>query len=474
MKPRRIRDPVHGLIVFGEGKSRALDETDSIAWDLLNTREFQRLRRIRQLGFSDLVYPGATHSRFAHSIGVYHTARRLLDLIRRREVQKRIDESVLTAITKNDREYRERVTLLAALLHDIGHGPFSHVFERVVSDLGRQKDHEHWSAEIVANEDTEVHSVLADNPDCPSLPQDIAALLRSDHPRDMYATVVSSQFDADRLDYVQRDRYMTGVQSAHIDLDWLFDCLEVGPLTVGDINDPVPVPCLYLNPKGRRVAEEYLLARKELYRMVYYHKTSRGAEVLLSRLLNTAIKLFVRMAKQDPDKLSEGDRRLRSDPVLRYLAAESPSLPSYLELDDYAVWMCVGALAEASDRDVAALAARLRDRVLFKCVDLGAIDSRFLEKNSNIRQQLSVEMSKHEDLHMAYDEAESELYTSHDFRQDPLKMILVKVKDSDREPQDISQRSNLPSAESVRIYRAYLAGDEPRNKLSDIIGRLAT
>ena len=83
-EPRRIRDPVHGLIVFGDGNDKAQNETDQIAWRLLNTPEFQRLRRIRHLGFSDLVYPGATHSRFAHAVGVYYTARRVIEVIRRR------------------------------------------------------------------------------------------------------------------------------------------------------------------------------------------------------------------------------------------------------------------------------------------------------------------------------------------------------------------------------------------------------
>jgi len=121
---QRIRDPVHGLIVFGGGSDPHQNETDRIAWRLLNTREFQRLRRIRQLGFSDLVFPGATHSRFAHSVGVYHVARQIVDVVerRRREQNKQPDKE------------RARVVLLAALLHDIGHGPFSHVFEEVATN----------------------------------------------------------------------------------------------------------------------------------------------------------------------------------------------------------------------------------------------------------------------------------------------------------------------------------------------------
>ncbi|MCE2392176.1 MAG: HD domain-containing protein, partial [Proteobacteria bacterium] len=120
---QRLRDPVHGLIVFGNGTDEYQNETDRIAWRLLDTREFQRLRRIRQLGFSDLVYPGATHSRFAHSVGVYHTARNLVEVIRRKR-------------EGSHEEGLARVALLAALLHDVGHGPFSHVFEHAASELG--------------------------------------------------------------------------------------------------------------------------------------------------------------------------------------------------------------------------------------------------------------------------------------------------------------------------------------------------
>ena len=268
---QRIRDPVHGLVVFGGSGDKHRDDTDRIAWRLLNAREFQRLRRIRQLGFSDLVFPGATHSRFAHSIGVYHTARLLADVIARRQGERDPD--------------RERIALLAALLHDIGHGPFSHAFEAAAGAAGKRKRHEDWSVEIIQG-DTHINHVLCEVG--AELPKHVGALLKEEEPKDIYATIVSSQFDADRLDYIQRDRMAAGVEFGHIDRDWLFDCLEVGSVTVGD-DDPHEAPCLYLGPKGLSVAEEYLEARFRLYQMVYMHKTTRAAEKMLEALLGAAV-----------------------------------------------------------------------------------------------------------------------------------------------------------------------------------------
>ena len=339
------------------------------------------MRRIRQLGFSDMVYPGATHSRFAHSIGVYHTARHLIEIIRRR--QGSLDEQ------------RARIVLLAALLHDIGHGPFSHVFEHVINDLapaqeGQTTEHEDWSAKIVTA-DTQVRCVLNDE----GVPaEEISRLLKkSDQPEDIYATVIASQFDADRLDYVQRDRLMTGVESAHLDIDWLFDCLEVGEITISQTVKP---SCLYLNPKGKRVAEEYLMARFALYTMVYMHKTTRAAEVMLSSLLTTVAN-------------SQGltdDERLRSDPVLHYFA--SRALDAYLDIDDAAVWATLGTLASSSHPEVSELARRLRDRRLFKCLDVGIRDV----PKGNLFIRFKAELRESPDVaqHVLFDEDMVQLY----------------------------------------------------------------
>src|SRR5262249_19767243 len=153
------------------------------------------------------------------SVGVFHNARRLVTLIRREIKDKRVEGAF-----NHD---RARVAVLAALLHDVGHGPFSHAFEeaqKAVAEL-RSKDkttkikkHEDWTADIIESPSTRVHEILK-----PNLAKEIADLLRADTPTDMYHAIVSSSFDADRLDYLQRDRYMTGTGIGAIDFGWLLD-----------------------------------------------------------------------------------------------------------------------------------------------------------------------------------------------------------------------------------------------------------
>lgn len=443
----RIRDPLHGLIVFGGGNDKEQNETDRVAWRLLDTREFQRLRRIRQLGFSDLVYPGATHSRFAHAVGVYHTARRLIEVIRRRHEEP------------PDRE-RDRVALLAALLHDIGHGPFSHVFEHTAQDVGSTKRHEDWGAEIIQG-DTQVNRVLREVDD--RLPERISALLKEETPKDIYATVVSSQFDADRLDYLQRDRLMTGVQFGHLDRDWLLDCLEVGSVTLYE-DEPVEAPCLYLNAKGISVAEEYLEARFRLYTMVYMHKTTRAAEKMLGRLLTTATEDL----KDDP--------AARLDPVLRYFTSESPQIGSYLDLDDTAVWATLATLSASSCSQVAELARRLRDRRLYKCLDVGILDEPGNNLYGRFRRQLRERYAEKE-TGLLFDDATVTLYKRYSFEDSSaLNKVLVKKQNTDSEPRDIANVSDVVKAlrEAEFIKRVYAPNHEQIEDLSRILQEVRT
>ena len=353
-------------------------------------------------------------------------ARRLADVIARRKGGE------------HDKE-RERVVLLAALLHDVGHGPFSHVFEAVGEAVGIRRGHEEWSAEIVS-EETEINRVL--RAESERLPGQIEAVLKENEPKDIYGAIVSSQFDADRLDYILRDRRMTGVEFGHIDVDWLLDCLEVGTVTVGK-DKPYEAPCLYLGPKGVQVAEEYLEARSRLYRMVYMHKTTRAAEKMLGELLRRVAENFSHLSFA------------QSEPVARYLVSRAPTLPSYLALDDSTVWNALSVYSGCSDPGISELAKCLMERRLYKCVDVGIEDREGGNLLSRFRLALENQNATSECL---FDDATVVPYRWYNFEDESaLNKVLVKSQNDMSEPEDIFNVSDIVKVlkEERRIQRAY-------------------
>ncbi|MBQ8102735.1 MAG: HD domain-containing protein [Afipia sp.] len=255
-KQQRIRDPLHDLIEFDVERS----QLENVLWRVIQTRPFQRLRRIKQLGFSDFVYPGATHSRLIHSAGVFHTARRLMKVI----------EKYLPA-----KDARVDQALAAALVHDLGHGPFSHAFEKI-GERFNLKMANHEAVSDILIRDSEVSKELREMGS--GFANDVADMVSGSGTPTIYSAVVSSQFDADRLDYMRRDRLMTGTQHAGIDFEWLIANLEVGEVEYSvDTTRLKPVQTFVLGRKAIFAAEAYVLGLFQLYPTVYFHKATRGA-----------------------------------------------------------------------------------------------------------------------------------------------------------------------------------------------------
>ena len=317
-----LRDSIHGIITLDRE-----NVADALIWRLVNTLEFQRLRRIRQLGLTNLVYQGAEHTRFAHSIGVFHLAGRMLD-----QLEKSAE------ITEQDR----LETRVAALLHDLGHGPFSHVSEMVLG-VG----HEEWTRRIILDPSTEINRVLEAHE--VGLAKRITDLLGHRHPKKFLSSVISGQLDADRLDYLLRDSTMTGVKYGVFDLERLMLGLEV--LRDGE-HDMVIV-----GVKGFHPTEAYLLARYHMYRQVYFHKTVWGAQSMFMAMVRRAQEL-VRAGRLDhapPD-----------NPVIHILAGEEMALADYLLLDDAELKVVMKVWMHESDPILSDLTRRIIHRDLYK------------------------------------------------------------------------------------------------------------
>ena len=447
MKQQRIRDPVHGLIVLS-GESGL----EQLIWSLINAPEFQRLRRIKQLGFSEMVYPGATHSRFSHSIGVFYTARELVGYLRK-------------MLGTDFDEDRANVSVCAALLHDLGHGPFSHTFEGVEKARGNKKKHEKWTTEIISGE-TEVGKILGTSD--PNLQKQVAELLEQDFPTDIYSSIVSSQFDADRIDYLRRDKLMTGTEHGGFDWAWLLNNLEIEKITIGgdDEKDPVEVDGLILSHKGLKAAEGYLLGRYHLYTEVYMHKTTRGAEKMLAALLMRISELI---AAGKPDKTGLPE----THPLRRYLSEGGSNLENYLGLDDGLIWGALPLTKQAQDKTIVEFSHRLRCRQLYKCLDVGAL-AQFYGGNSKGRFRKLLADAKNDNQFdpqdVLEDRATVSAYKFRDYESpDALTKVTIRLPDGSGRHEDVAQLSQVVKAlGEEKIFRVYARNTEVEGKLEAI------
>lgn len=345
MAEKIIRDPVHDVIAF-----RTDREPDALLFRLINAEEFQRLRRVRQLGFASLAYPGADHSRYSHSLGVVETARRMIGQLRH---SFSIDPRA------------EVVCLSACLLHDLGHGPFSHVFERISGF-----DHEVLTSRIIEDPGSEVHQILISLD--PKLPHDIVGYLAGQSPQPFLCDILSSQLDADRLDYLLRDNLMTGSRYGDFDLGWL---LRV--LTVDRDSDRLAVTW-----KGINAVEAYLQSRYHMYRNVYFHKVVRSAEGMVKLALQRAKRLAVQERLAWPP---------RDHVVYKSLLGLKLTAAEFTELDDVSMLQCFKIWTTADDVPLAAICKGLLHRRLFKTIDLTHIGSAERAREIALAAERSVE-----------------------------------------------------------------------------------
>ncbi|MCC2686923.1 MAG: hypothetical protein K0R75_3822 [Paenibacillaceae bacterium] len=307
-----FKDPVHKYIYV----------QDQVIWDLINSREFQRLRRIRQLGTSFLTFHGAEHSRFSHSLGVYEITRKIISQFERNRYE--------------DWPSGERLLCLcAALLHDVGHGPFSHSIERAFD-----MDHEQWSCRIVLG-DTRINEVLRGV--APDFPDKVAQVIDKTYANEIVVSLISSQLDADRMDYLLRDAYFTGVNYGMFDLERILRVLRPSK---GHI---------VVKESGMHAVEDYLMSRYQMYWQVYFHPVTRSAEILLFNIFRRARELY-----------ENGYAFGFLIEPMRQLFKRELSVSDYLKLDEAFMQMLFMQWSDEPDPILSDLCSRFLNRRLFK------------------------------------------------------------------------------------------------------------
>ena len=342
-----LKDPVHSYIHINY----------EVVWNCLDSKEFQRLRRIRQLGGDFQVYPTAEHSRFSHSLGVYEIVRRMVTEIK--------------SLSMELSEYDKICVMLAGLLHDVGHGPFSHAFEHITNH-----SHEDYTAKIILGK-TELNQVLTEV--SPRLPEDIVSIIEHNHSNDILNQIISGQLDADRMDYLLRDSYFSATSYGQFDLERILRTMRVRKI---DENKKA----LVVKYTGIHSVEDYIMARYQMYWQVYYHPVARSYEAVFIQLFNRLKDIF----KDNKEYFS--DMKV----LIPFLEKNVVSVEEYFKLDENSLLYCCSLIQDKDDEIAADLARRLQNRRLFEYVDyseenLAQIKNMLKEQNLDEKYYLRVE-----------------------------------------------------------------------------------
>lgn len=309
-----INDPVHGFITI----------SDELIYNIISHPYYQRLRRIKQMALAYLVYPGAVHTRLHHSLGAYHLMQKAIEELKQKDIEISTQET--------------QGALIAILLHDIGHGPFSHALEHTLGDV----HHEELSLLIMQKLNIEYKGKL----------QMAIDIFTNKYPKTFLHQLVSSQLDVDRLDYLARDSFFTGVSEGIIGYERIIKMLTVH-------NNE-----LVIEEKGIHSIEKFLIARRHMYWQVYLHKTVLSSELMLVNILKRA------------KEVAKEDKELFATPALKYFLhhnfslshfeQDSLCLKHFLFLDDSDIITAIKVWSTHQDPILSDLCTRLKDRKLFK------------------------------------------------------------------------------------------------------------
>ena len=351
MNEKVFRDPVHDYVHVDH----------PIIYQLINSKEFQRLRRIKQLGTSGYTFHGGEHSRFSHCLGAYEIARR---------ITKIFDEKYLQTWDNHE----SLLVMVTALLHDVGHGAYSHSFERLFDT-----DHEEITRQIITSPETEINRVLTQV--SPDFPEKVASVINHTYPNKQVVQLISSQIDVDRMDYLLRDSFYTGASYGQFDLTRILRVIR--PVENG----------IAFQRNGMHAVEDYVVSRYQMYMQVYFHPASRAMEVLLQNLLKRA--KFLYEDQKDFFKLTS--------PNLLPFFEKRFSLQDYLALDDGVMNTYFQSWMTSPDTILSDLAQRYVNRKVFKSMIFSEENEKHLDVLRQLVKQVGFEPDYYTAIHRNFD-----------------------------------------------------------------------
>ena len=388
-KRKIFNDPIYGFITI----------PSALIFDIIETPEFQRLRRIKQMGLADYVYPGALHTRFHHALGCLHLMGRTLDNLR--------DKG--TAISSDEYEAAQ----LAILLHDIGHGPFSHTLENTLLE---SVEHEHLSLLIMKRLNDRFDGAL-----------DLCiAMFEGTYDRTFFHQLVSSQLDIDRLDYLRRDSFFTGVSEGTVGSDRIIKLLDV-------VDNEIVV-----EEKGIYSIENFLNARRLMYWQVYLHKTGVAADVMLKKTIERAKEIAQQKGLQTPTPAFSG---FLANPHKLEDFQNDEIMDNFIALDDYDVWTAIKNWTQEEDPILSYLSASLINRNLFKIALSNEEDTELETKQRQRLQSLPGIRNEYLNYLVIKGSISNAAYMASNQK--------IKILMKDKSIRDIEETTDLPNIKAI-------------------------